>query len=75
MARHNKKKHRKEKLIQVGFNEEDTAVIDRVVASEIDLRQDPTIGRSTVIREHAMPSIRKRNEELQEQRSPVAVGQ
>lgn len=61
-----KQKHRKETLIQVGFNEADKAVIDRVVAKEMELRKDPTIGRATIIREHAMPSIQRRDEELRE---------
>lgn len=54
-------------LIQVGFSEADTACIDRVVRAETILRSDSTIGRATVIREHCMPSLRKRDEELAEQ--------
>lgn len=54
----------KETLIQVGFDEKDARDLDKLVELERRERRDLTIGRATLIREHAMPSIRKRLADL-----------
>ena len=64
MARHVKKEYK------VGLDRDETAEAKELVCRERDLRKDNELGVGTILREHAMPSIRARLAELRAQDSP-----
>ena len=68
MARHVKKE------FKVGLDRDETKAAKELVRIERDLRKDNELGVGTILREHAMPSIRKRLAELGAQESLEPAG-
>jgi hypothetical protein len=68
MARHVKKEYK------VGLDRDDTAACKELVRRERDIRKDNELGVGTILKEHAMPSIRTRLAELRAQESLEPAG-
>jgi len=68
MARHVKKE------FKVGLDRDETVVAKELARRERDLRKDNELGVGTILREHAMPSIRARLAELRAQDSLASAG-
>lgn len=69
--------HNKDTLVQVGLNDADQQDVDALVELLLPARieNEPKFGRATVIREHAMPSIRRELELIRNAgREPVERG-
>jgi hypothetical protein len=63
----------KETPVQVMLDQADLQDIDRLVPIEAQEQKDSRVGRATVLREYAMPAIRRRLAEIDAAAKPATV--